>query len=101
MRGTVRTVPAAPYPLSELSRQLAFGSERTRDAVADRLLADGRPAWWDLLARTAWSQEAWRVRAGCLDVLGRVAGRADEATAQQVLAAVTAAATAYVSGETS
>jgi hypothetical protein len=90
-------VRPASYPVSELSRQLAFGGERTRGEVADRLLADGRPAWWDLLARTAWSGEPWRVRAGCLDVLGRVAGRSDEATAEQVLAAVTAAVAAYAS----
>jgi hypothetical protein len=46
---------------------------------------------WSLLGATVRSDEDWRLRARCLEVLGMAAGSADRQTAEAILEAVAAA----------
>jgi hypothetical protein len=59
---------------------LLHGTPATRSAVAERLLEADDPAWWLLLASTTRSDDDWRLRARCLEVLGLAAGAAEANT---------------------
>jgi hypothetical protein len=90
--GTMRP-GGAPLPWSDargLSRLLLHATPESRRAVALRLLEAADPAWWRLLAATVRSDDDWRLRARCLEVLGLAAGEADRGTAAEITAALTA-----------
>jgi hypothetical protein len=75
--------PTTPLPWSDvrtLARVLLNATPTSRRAVALRLLEAEDPTWWPLLASTARSDEDWRLRARCLEVLGVAAGAADRHT---------------------
>lgn len=68
-----------------LARLLVYGQPETRRVLAQRLLGEDDGEWWALLMSTVRSQEPWRLRARCLEVLGLAAGSADEQTAERIL----------------
>lgn len=69
----------------ELTRLLLYGRLLTRQRLATRLLAEGSLETWHLLAATVRSSEPWQLRARCLEVLGLMAGGADQQSAERVL----------------
>jgi hypothetical protein len=75
--------PTTPLPWSDmrtLARVLLHATPASRRAVALRLLEADDPTWWPLLASTVRSDEDWRLRARCLEVLGLAAGSAGRHT---------------------
>ena len=75
--------PTSQLPWSDV-RSLAWvllhATPATRRAVAKRLLQVDDPTWWQLLASTTRSDDDWRLRARCLEVLGLAAGAAEVRT---------------------
>jgi hypothetical protein len=83
--------PAGPLPWSDarsLARVLLHATPASRRAVALRLLEAEDSTWWLLLAATVHSDEDWRIRARCLEVLGLAAGAADRQTLELIEAAL-------------
>jgi hypothetical protein len=83
--------PGSPLPWADvrsLARVLLHATPSSRRAVALRLLEAEDPRWWTLLAATVRSDEDWRLRARCLEVLGLAAGAADRQTVEQIAAAL-------------
>src|SRR4029078_9493758 len=63
-----------------LAPVLFHATPERRRGVAMRLLEAGDPAWWRLLAATVRSDDDWRLRARCLEVLGLAAGEGGSGT---------------------
>lgn len=76
---------ASPLDPRSLSRLLLYGSPQTRRALAAHLREPDAHHDRSLLLSTACSNEPWRLRARCLEVLGLAAGDGDEATARAIL----------------
>jgi hypothetical protein len=83
--GQAAADPGARRDPRALARLFLYGSARTRQWLAEQLLADGNRDTWRLLAATVRSDEPWRLRSRCLEALGLIAGSADEPTATEVL----------------
>ena len=84
--------PAAAVTDAELQaigRVLRFGAAASRAALADELARQHGPGLWEVLANTVRSDDDWQLRARSLELLGLIAGSADRATAEAVLAATT------------
>jgi hypothetical protein len=75
--------------LQAIGRVLRFGAAASRAALADELARQEGPGLWEVLADTVRSDDDWQLRARSLELLGRVAGGADRATAEAVLTAIT------------
>jgi HEAT repeat protein len=71
--------------LQVLVRLLLHGSPESRRTAAEQLLRDGEPDDWRMLVSTVRSGEAWLLRARALEVLGLMAGRADQGMAEAML----------------
>jgi hypothetical protein len=71
--------------LSSLTGRLLWGTPTTRQQVADQLLRQHPGPGLELLAETVRSRESWRLRGRCLEVLGLVAGEADQLLVERVL----------------
>ena len=76
--------------LQSLARQLAYGSPATRQRLVEGLLSRGDVRIWTLLVETVRSGEPRSLRAQCLEVLGLAAARADQQTAELILATLLA-----------
>jgi hypothetical protein len=71
-----------------LARVLLYGGPDTRRALARRIAAEERDDLWELLVATAQSEEAWLLRARCVEVLGLVASNGDADRANRILGAL-------------
>ncbi len=84
---------SAPLPWTDmrgLAHVLLNGTPESRRAAAARLLEAEDHLWLALLADTVRSNEAWQLRARCLEVLGLAAGASERYTAEAILTAVLA-----------
>jgi DNA-binding NarL/FixJ family response regulator len=79
---------AAQVDPSKLARVLLYGRAATRRDIAEGLLRTQDGATVRLLADTARGPGAWLLRARSLEVLGAIAGNAEQHFAAQVLDAL-------------
>lgn len=87
--------------LTSLTAQLLWGTAATRQQLAEQLLRAPEQHSLELLAATVRSRESWRLRSRCLEVLGLVAGRADEPLAERIVELLVEGATGLPRGERS
>ncbi len=71
--------------LVSLVRLVRYGTPKTRQRAAERLLQEGDVGAWSLLASIVRSKGPWRLRARCLEVLGLAAGSADRQQVEGIL----------------
>jgi hypothetical protein len=92
MRWMTSASVAEPVDPILLARRLLYGAPETRQRIAQELLRTEDEYLLDLLTSTVRSTESWQLRARCLEVLGLAAGGAPQGLAEQILSALTAAA---------
>jgi hypothetical protein len=76
--------------LEAIANLLLYGSPSARRQMAEELAARDDSTIWTLLAATVTSQDDWRLRARCLEVLGLLAGSARREVAEQLLGSLCA-----------
>lgn len=80
--------PPAYSSLESVTNLLLFGGPEARRHMAEDLVIRRDRSMWKLLLATATSTEPWALRARSLEMLGLIAGFADQKMAEEILSAL-------------
>lgn len=71
--------------VNAIANILLYADSDARRRLAEELSAGAESSTWEMLIATVRSGEPWAIRARCLELLGQIAGFAEQTVAEEIL----------------